>query len=60
MIPCSSMLDGEYGESDICMGVPVIIGRNGIEKIVELDLNDAEKAKFAESAEAVRKVNSTL
>jgi malate dehydrogenase len=60
MIPCSSMLEGEYGESDICMGVPVIIGRNGIEKIVELDLNDAEKAKFAESAEAVRKVNSTL
>lgn len=60
MIPCSSMLEGEYGESDICMGVPVIIGKNGIEKIIELDLTDAEKAKFAESAEAVRKVNSTL
>lgn len=60
MIPCSSMLEGEYGESDICMGVPVIIGKNGIEKIVELNLTDAEKAKFAESAEAVRKVNSTL
>ncbi len=60
LIPCSSMLSGEYGQNDICMGVPVIIGRNGIEKIVELDLNDAEKAKFAESAEAVRNVNSTL
>ena len=60
MIPCSTMLNGEYGESDICMGVPVIIGRNGIEKIVELELNDAEKAKFAESAAAVRNVNSTL
>ncbi|CAG5078097.1 malate dehydrogenase [Parvicella tangerina] len=60
MIPCSTMLSGQYGESDICMGVPVILGRNGIEKIVEIDLNEAEKAKFAESAEAVRKVNATL
>lgn len=60
LIPCSTLLNGEYGESDICMGVPVIIGRNGIEEIVQLDLNDAEKAKFAESAAAVRTVNATL
>lgn len=60
LIPCSTLLNGEYGESDICMGVPVIIGRNGIEEIVQLELNDAEKAKFAESAAAVRAVNSTL
>lgn len=60
LIPCSVMLDGEYGESDICLGVPVIIGRNGVEEIVKLDLNDAEKAKFAESAAAVRNVNGML
>ena len=46
--PCSVYLEGEYGESDICIGVPVILGKNGIEKIVELDLNADEKAKFAD------------
>jgi malate dehydrogenase len=60
MFPCSSMLDGEYGLKDICIGVPVIIGRNGIERIVEIELDDAEKAKLAESADAVRKTNDTL
>jgi malate dehydrogenase len=42
MFPCSAFLDGEYGLSDLCIGVPVILGRNGIEKIVEIDLNDSE------------------
>jgi malate dehydrogenase len=60
MIPCSVMLNGEYGLSDICMGAPVIIGRNGVEKIVEIELNAAEKAKFLENAEAVRTVNGML
>lgn len=60
MVPCSVMLNGEYGESDICLGVPVIIGRNGVEKIVEVNLTDAEKEKFADSAKAVREVNSDL
>lgn len=60
MIPCSLMLNGEYGESDICLGVPAIIGANGVEKIVEFELNDAEKAKFAEAAKAVREVNGDL
>ena len=60
MFPCSVMLDGEYGLSDICIGVPVILGKNGIEKIVEIDLNEAEKAKLAESAEGVRKTNGLL
>lgn len=60
MIPCSALLEGEYGQSDICIGVPCILGRNGIEKIVELDLNEEEKALFAKSAEAVRKTNSAL
>jgi malate dehydrogenase len=60
MIPCSVMLDGEYGQKDICLGAPCIIGKNGVEKIVELSLNDAEKAKVAESAEGVRAVNALL
>ena len=60
MIPCSVMLDGEYGQSDICMGVPCIIGKNGLEEIVDIKLNDAEKALFAKSADAVRAMNGDL
>lgn len=60
LIPCSVLLDGEYGQKDICVGVPVIIGKNGVEKIVELDLNAAEKELFAKSADAVRSVNDLL
>ena len=60
MFPCSVMLYGEYGMKDICIGAPVILGRNGIEKIVELELNDAEKAHMKESAEGVRKTNDLL
>jgi malate dehydrogenase len=60
MIPCSVMLDGEYGQSDICIGVPCIIGRNGVEQIVDVKLSDAEKALFAKSAEAVRNMNADL
>lgn len=60
MFPCSALLDGEYGLNDICIGVPVILGKNGIEKIVEIELDDAEKAKLQESAEGVKKVNALL
>jgi malate dehydrogenase len=60
MIPCSVMLDGEYGQSDICIGVPCIIGKNGVEQIVNIHLNDAEKALFAKSADAVRNMNADL
>ena len=60
MIPCSAMLDGEYALSDICIGVPCIIGKNGIERIVEVSLSDAEKAKMIESAEGVRGTNALL
>ncbi len=60
LFPSCVYLDGEYGQSDICIGVPVIVGRNGWEKIVEYDLSDAEKAKFGESADAVRKMNAVL
>jgi malate dehydrogenase len=54
------MLDGEYGQSDICIGVPCIIGKNGIEQILDIQLNDAEKALFAKSADAVRNMNADL
>ena len=60
MIPCSVMLDGEYGQSDICIGVPCIIGKNGVEQIVDIQLNDVEKALFAKSADAVRNMNADL
>ena len=60
LFPCSVLLEGEYGQKDVCVGVPVIIGKNGVEKIVEVKLNDAEKAKFAESTGAVREVNKAL
>ena len=60
MFPCSSFLEGEYGLNDICIGVPVILGKNGIEKIVDVPLSDAEKAKMKESAEGVSKTNGLL
>lgn len=60
LIPCSCYLDGEYGEHDLCIGVPAVIGRKGIEKIVELDLTKEEAEKFAASAAAVRKTNQVL
>ena len=60
MIPCSVYLEGEYGQSDICIGVPVIIGKNGWEEIVDVKLNDTEKELFAKSADAVRNMNEAL
>ncbi|MGM9817514.1 MAG: malate dehydrogenase [Paludibacteraceae bacterium] len=60
MIVCAAYLEGEYGMKDITIGVPVIIGKEGIERIVELDLNADEKAKLVASEEAVRKTNSIL
>ncbi|MFD0760845.1 malate dehydrogenase [Lutibacter aestuarii] len=60
MFPCSALLDGEYGLTDISIGVPCIIGKNGIEKIVEIELSEAEKAKIEESAEGVKKTNALL
>ena len=60
MFPCSVLLEGEYGLNDICIGAPVILGKNGIEKIVEISLNDAEKAHMQTSAEGVRKTNGLL
>ncbi|MGB5430600.1 malate dehydrogenase [Eudoraea sp.] len=60
MFPCSTFLEGEYGLKDICIGVPVILGKNGIEDIVEISLSDAEKTKMQESAVGVRNTNGLL
>ncbi|RWW92102.1 malate dehydrogenase [Flavobacterium cerinum] len=60
MIACSVFLEGEYGQDDICLGVPCIIGKNGIEEIVSIKLNDSEKALLAKSADAVRNMNADL
>ena len=60
LFPCSVLLDGEYGLSDICIGVPVILGKNGIEEIVSIPLSDAEKDKLQESAKGVRATNDLL
>ena len=60
IFPCCVYLDGEYGQKDICLGVPVVIGKNGWEKIIDYNLNDSEKASFSKSANAVRSMNSVL
>ena len=60
MFPCSAYLEGEYGLNDICIGVPAILGKGGLEKIVEIDLDEAEKNKMKESAEGVKKTNGLL
>ena len=60
IFPCSALLDGEFGLSDLSIGVPCVLGANGIEKIVEISLTDTEKAKLAESAEGVKKTNALL
>ncbi|MBU2061488.1 MAG: malate dehydrogenase [Bacteroidetes bacterium] len=60
MIACSVMVEGEYGQNDICIGVPCIIGKNGVEEIVEIELNESEKGLFAKSADAVRNMNDAL
>lgn len=60
VFPCCVSLNGEYGQSDICLGVPVVVGKNGWEKIIDFKLNDAEQAEFNKSAEAVRSMNGVL
>lgn len=60
IFPCSTLLEGEYNLNDLCIGVPVVLGRKGIEKIVPIELNEAEKAKMQESAAGVSKTNGLL
>jgi malate dehydrogenase len=60
VMPCCVYLEGEYGQRDICIGVPVVIGKKGWESVVEYQLNSDEQAKFSASADAVRKMNDVL
>ena len=60
IFPCSVLLEGEYGLSDLCIGVPVVVGRNGVESIVQIDLNENEKHALQESANAVNQTNTLL
>lgn len=60
LFTCSVMLEGEWGQKDICLGVPVLIGKNGWEKIIDFDLNADELALFSKSADAVRNMNDVL
>ena len=60
IFPCSVLLEGEYGLTDLCIGVPVVLGRSGIEKIVSIDLSEPEKAHLQESAAGVSKTNGLL
>ena len=60
LFTCCVSLNGEYGQNDICLGVPVVIGKNGWEKIVDMDLSSDEQAAFNKSADAVRSMNDVL
>jgi malate dehydrogenase len=60
VLPCCVALDGEYGQKDIALGVPVVLGKSGWENIVDYKLNDAEQILFNNSAEAVRNMNGVL
>ncbi|MBE37696.1 MAG: malate dehydrogenase [Flavobacteriales bacterium] len=60
MLPCSVLLDGEYGLSDLTIGVPVVLGKNGVENIVEIDLTEDEISQLKESADGVKKTNLIL
>jgi malate dehydrogenase len=60
MFPCSALLEGEYNLKDLSIGVPVILGKNGIEKIVSLDLNETDMHHLQESAKGVKKTNDLL
>ncbi|MCK6610377.1 MAG: malate dehydrogenase, partial [Bacteroidia bacterium] len=60
VMPCCVSLNGEYGQSDICLGVPVVVGRNGWESIVDYKLDASEQELFNKSADAVRAMNNVL
>jgi malate dehydrogenase len=60
VLPCAARLNGEYGEKDIFVGVPVVIGAKGVEKVIELDLNDAEKKELAGSMNSVKELTKII
>ncbi len=57
ILPCSVRLEGEYGYNDLVLGVPAVLGKGGVEKVIELNLNDEEKALLDKSAQHVKKTN---
>ena len=60
MMSCAAYLNGEYGEKEIYVGVPVIIGKNGVEKIVEIELNDEEQTAFTNSVNSVKELVNSI
>lgn len=60
VIPVSTYLDGEYGHSGVCIGVPAVVGRGGVEEIIELDLDDGERAAFGRGVESVRQAIASM
>jgi malate dehydrogenase len=60
VLPCAAWLDGQYGVKDLYVGVPVVIGAGGVERVVEISLNDAERAAFDKSVAAVRELISVV
>ena len=56
MLPCAAYLNGEYGIKDLYAGVPIIVGKNGVEKIEEINLDEKEKSEFLHSIDAVKKL----
>ena len=60
VLPCAAKLSGQYGVDGLYVGVPVVIGEGGVERIVEIELNEEEKAAFLHSVDAVKKLNEAL
>ncbi|MGH2397614.1 MAG: malate dehydrogenase [bacterium] len=60
LIPCSVYLEGEYGQKDVCIGVPIVLGGGGLERIIEVPLNEQERSAFTASAGAVREMLGAL
>jgi malate dehydrogenase len=60
IVPCAAYMDGEYGLNDMFFGVPVMLGRTGLEKIIEYQLDEGEKAMFDKSAAAVKETHEAL
>jgi malate dehydrogenase len=60
LIPLSAYIDGQYGVNDVCLGIPAVVGKKGIEKIIELPLNDFEKSEFMKGSNSVKEAISNL
>ncbi|MFA6851118.1 MAG: malate dehydrogenase, partial [Selenomonadaceae bacterium] len=60
MVSCIVLLEGEYEENDVCAAVPVILGKKGMERVIDLKLNSAEKKLFSQSIESARQTNNAM